>query len=594
MERIICIDFETEAIQERPHHPPVPVGVAIGGLGELPTYLAWGHPTGNNCTRGQAEAALLRVITPGVSVLCHNSKFDLDVLETHFSIPMPDWQNTHDTLFQLFLTDPHALSLGLKESAERLLGEKPTERDAVRDWLVEHKVITSAQRPGAFISKAPGDVVAPYACGDVSRTLRLHALLYPRIQAAGMQAAYDRERRLMPCLLDNERRGIRVDVDTLARDIEEARKRLILCDALLRHMLSTPTLNVDADQDLARALRSSGVVTRFAQTETGKDSISKKTLTQDRFRDPEVFKLLNYRNMLQTLLSQSMEPWLDQACRNRGRISTEWNQVRQSHGDDNRGTRTGRLSASRVQNINKRMPKPEDLPTGFPPLPRVRRYLLPDEGHRWLHRDYRQQEWFVTAHMASGQLAQMYTANPEMDQHDMVVARVAQLGITITREQAKVVGFGLLYGMGSSKLGDTLGVSQVKARSFTDALRAAMPDVNALDREAKRRFQNGQTIRTWGGRVYSCEPAKENRTFEYKALNVLVQGSSADITKEAVCRYWESGSRRGRLLSTVHDEINVSGPPEELEVLREAMEGVPLDVPLQSSPKTGPNWGELK
>jgi len=124
-----------------------------------------------------------------------------------------------------------------------------------------------------------------------------------------------------------------------------------------------------------------------------------------------------------------------------------------------------------------------------------------------------------------------------------------------------------------------------------------------LDEELKRRGREGEPIRTWGGRLYRCEPPgyskkhKREMSFEYKLLNYLAQGSAADVTKEAIIRYHQV-RKDGRMLVTVYDEINFSAQKragrEERRRLREAMESVELEVRMTTTAKAGPNWGELE
>ena len=141
------IDFETQAISPRPHYPPVPVGVAIWEPGRKPEYLAWGHPTENNCTLAQAKTKLKALW--GRELLFHNAKFDLDVAETHLGLPLPPWERVHDTLYLLFLHNPHALSLSLKPASESLLGMPPEEQDAVKAWLLAQGIIKSLKQKDA-------------------------------------------------------------------------------------------------------------------------------------------------------------------------------------------------------------------------------------------------------------------------------------------------------------------------------------------------------------------------------------------------------------------------------------------------------------
>lgn len=611
--RPYVVDFETEAIEDRPKYPPKPVGVSIKAPGAQPRYYAWGHPTGNNCTKEQAAAVLRDIWRDGRPILFHNAKFDLDVAEAHFGLPIPPWHLVHDTLFLLFLTDPHADSLSLKPSAERLLDMPPEERDAVADWLVEHGVIRKGQHPGAFISKCDGRVVGRYANGDVARTLRLFDILYPKLDERE-RAAYDRERRLLPVLLKNERQGLRFDVDRAEQDLPGYESAILKSDLWIRERLGAPGLNIDADADLAEALDKAGVVTDWVWTKGGNGrppqrSVAKGNMTVNRFKDREVFNVLGYRNRLATVMGLNLRPWLAMARENKGMIYTEWNQVRSTDSGGFKGTRTGRLSCSRFQNIVKDF---TDRGDGYqhpavievPPLPLIRAYLLPDPKQVFCHRDYNQQEFRILAHYEDGELRAAYQNNPKIDYHTLVQGILRdRFKVDYGRRVVKTLNFGILYGMGIGLLAAKTGLPVEKATALRRAIREAAPGVDLLDRELKRRGGAGESIRTWGGRRYYCEPPawsdKHQReiTYEYKLLNYLIQGSAADCTKEALIRYNEA-KKDGRLLVTVHDEINITAPKRghrpEMKILKDVMEGIEFDVPMLTDGKTGSSWGDLK
>ena len=160
----IVLDFETEAIERRPQYPPKPAGVAIKWSAQkINKYYSWAHDSDNNCTKCDAYRS-------GEPLLFQNGKFDTDVAATHMGLPVPSWERIHDTLFLLFLENPHATSLSLKPSAQRLLGIKPSERDALHTWITTN--IPAAKRKpseaGAYIARAPGSLVGRYALqGDV-------------------------------------------------------------------------------------------------------------------------------------------------------------------------------------------------------------------------------------------------------------------------------------------------------------------------------------------------------------------------------------------------------------------------------------------
>jgi DNA polymerase I-like protein with 3'-5' exonuclease and polymerase domains len=251
--RPYVVDFETEAIEDRPKYPPVPVGVSIRPPGGQPRYYAWGHPTGNNTTKDRVALILSDIWRSGREIVFHNAKFDLDVAEVHFGLPSLPWHLVHDTMFLVFLHDPHADSLSLKPSAERILEMPPEEQDAVQAWLYEHKVIKKNQHPGPFIAKCDGRVVGRYANGDVDRTWKLFNRLLPKLDEKERKA-YDRERRLLPILLKNERQGLRFDIERAEREIPVYEKALVTADEWLRTRLSAPDLNLDADADVADAL----------------------------------------------------------------------------------------------------------------------------------------------------------------------------------------------------------------------------------------------------------------------------------------------------------------------------------------------------
>lgn len=620
---IITVDFETEAIESRPKYPPKPVGVSIKHRGKKPHYFAWGHPTKNNCTKNQAVDALKDAYRSGKPLLFHNGNFDVDVAEEHFKLKLPQWDRIHDTLYLLFLHNPHARSLSLKPAAEELLGMPPEERNTVFEWLKEHGFIRNVKQKnaGAFISKAPGDMVGKYANGDVIRTEKLFDLLLPKITAEGMLNAYNRERQLMPILLQNEREGMRVDVRALAKDVkiyEAAQKK---ADEWLRKRLKTKDLNLNSNEDVADALEKCGIVTEWNYTPpskthpSGQRSTAKANMTVDMFKDKKVYGVLGYRNRLETCLGTFMRPWLALARENKGFIFTRWNQVRQSHGDESTGTRTGRLSCSpNFQNIPKDWFDKNDgfslelfeliaKLVGLPPLPMMRKYILADEGDLFIHRDYNQQEPRILAHFEDDKLCAQYNEDPRTDVHTFVQEQIKEItGLALERRPIKILNLGLIYGMGLGKLAAGMGVDVETAKQVKAAQRKAIPGLSQLEKEIKELGRSGQPVTTWGGRKYYCEPPMtikgELKTFEYKLLNYLIQGSASDCTKQAIINYHEHPKRKGRFLVTVHDECNGSAPKkiykQEALVLREAMESVKFDVPMVTDAKFGPHWGALK
>ncbi|MBI4914030.1 MAG: hypothetical protein HY823_14965 [Acidobacteria bacterium] len=604
----VVIDFETHPILPRPEYPPIPVGVALQIPGHPPKYLAFDHPAGNNSTVEAVQSELRAVWDHPDGLLFHNGKFDIDVAETHMGMPRLPWHHYHDTLFLLFLSDPHAPSFALKPSAERLLGRAPEEATELHDWLVHHRIVQKGVKGwGAFIAQAPGDLVGRYAVGDVERTGALFQFLMPEIIDRGMVEPYDRERELMLILLENERRGIPVDLQRLSEDVERFTRAQTELEAWILLTLGMPDLNLDAGRELLDALRRANKIDLdlLDLTPTGKHKFDKENLSRA-VLDPTLKAVLGYRASLKTCLATFMTPWLRQAEATGGRIHTSWSQTRNFEKGKAAGAVTGRLSSSpNFQNIPGGFPDffPQGTPPPFalPVLPRVRRYIVPEEGHILIDRDYSQQELRILAEYAGGALFGAYASKPDLDLHELVRAQLSEmLGYRLERKPVKTVVFGLIYGMGVSRMAESGGVDIATARAIKEGVLALFPGIREINQAMRAKAERRQPLRTWGGREYHCESPVykdgEMRTFEYKMINVLIQGSAADCTKQAILNYYRT-PHRGHLLVTVHDELLISVTKSEvtheMNLLKLAMAGVGFDVPMISDGKSGTNWCDM-
>lgn len=612
----VCVDFETHGIEGRPAYPPVPVGVSIKHPGKKAHYYAWGHPSGNNCCWSDSKAALEAVWAK--PLLFQNGKFDLDVAEVHFGLPIPAWDQVHDTMFLLFLDDPHQAELGLKPSATRLLNLPPEEQDAVGAWLIANqpipdvKISLSKQSPhyfGRYIAYAPGDLVGKYCNGDVERTEQLFNLLWPRTQDRQMLGAYDRERQLMPILLQMERQGLQVDLRRLREDVLTYQAWLDKLSLwVIQSLRADPTVNLDSGEQLVAAMVAAKKADPdlIPRTPTGKFQTNKAALLLG-VTDPVLLAVLTYRTQLHTCLQTFMAPWLRTAEASGGLIFTNWNQVK---GDV--GTRTGRLSSHpNFQNIPKEFQpifahEQKGLPAcpfkDLPPLPRVRSYIVPFKGEVLCGRDFSSQELRVLAHMVGGGLAEAYIKDPTTDLHQFAADLITTTtGRVITRKIAKNIAFSILYGSGLGKLAMGLGCSVDEAKTFRNAYLEAFPGIKGLQNDLKARAKTNLPIKTFGGREYFCEEPRlvdgRIRQFDYKMTNYLIQGSSADLTKDAVIRF-DSVRKMSKILLSVHDEILISVPKKhaaaEMKILKDCMNNCGLDVPMRCDGETGTNWAEMK
>jgi DNA polymerase-1 len=654
--RIVSCDFETYPIPDnRADYPPAPVGLAYKYEGRPAEYLAFGHETENNCDERHARMVLRDIFDSArnreVELVFHNAKFDLSVAYQRWELEELPWQAVHDTTFLAYLCDPHDKKIDLKYLAEEWLDVPPDERDELVKWVGDNTKAILKKYPehrewdekkgrylnpgriaktkaGRWIFAAPGDLVGRYAKGDVERTLELFHHLRPIVKEHKMLQPYNRERRLLPILMENERDGMRVDTELLREDVEYYGEVLEYVEDWMRQRLRASGLSFDDDRTLAQLLDERGIVDPkdWEFTDTGEKwrrdhpdvppeevpakyrSVAKDKLTPDKFKDQKLAQALGYRNRLVTCLKMFMRPWLRMADQTGGYISTNWNQVASERG----GTRTGRPSTSSPNflNLSKSF---EDRTDGYvhpdfldvEPLPLVRRYIVPDEGHVFLHRDFSGQEVRVFAHFEQGDLLDAYIENPALDPHGWLKEIIYDLtGVERERTKVKNVTFLRLYGGGKFSVIAQLRVSEDEAKQLLASHDKALPGRKLVVEEIQKLARKGKPIRTWGGRLYFEEPRKKIdgkwKSFDYKLINYLVQGSASDITKECLIRWYNHPDRdpRTRFLVTVYDEINITCPEdcweEQMAVLRECMDDIELDCPMLSEGAVGPNWADLE
>jgi len=622
----VTVDFETFGIEGRPKYPPMPVGVSIKYPGKKAKYYAFGHPEANNCCWSEAAEALAAAWNHKDGVLFQNGKFDVDVAEVHFGLAIPSWDRIHDTLFLLFLDDPHQIELGLKPAAARLLDMPAEERDAVGEWLIANQPVpgvkiskskSSKHYFGRYIAYAPGDVVGKYANGDVDRTEGIFNLLWKKTLDRGMIPSYDRERRLMPILLEMERQGLQMDHKRLSSDVAMYNQWRDTINAwIIKTLKADPSINLDSGEQLVNAMVDAGKADPdlMPRTPTGKFQTNKEALLLG-VTDKVLLAVLKYRTQLNTCLNTFMQPWLATADASGGLIFTTWNQTKTPSGDSNVGTRTGRLSSTpNFQNIPKEFQpifhheSPEKkLPKcpwkDLPPLPKVRSYITPFVGEVFIDRDYSQQEPRILAHFDGGALMEKYLENPWIDFHDYAKAELEKMGKFYDRKPVKNTNLGLIYGMGVGKLAAKNDMTVEESGELKKAILQLYPGLKEMYKDMKIRAKSQQPIRTWGGREYYCEEPKlvdgRIREFDYKLVNVLIQGSAADCTKEAIIRYHAAKHPSARIVLNVHDQVTASVPKKiykaEMEVLRKCMESVEFDVPILSEGAiSSTNWDELQ
>lgn len=404
--------------------------------------------------------------------------------------------------------------------------------------------------------------------------------------------AYERELKLLPIIIEMEQHGIPLDRN-IVNFTAEWQNKFDKGEAILKERANGAKPGSKA---MFNAFRELGYIdeSKITYTDKGNPKYGREFIDKI-VTDKILIDILKRRSKLQKILGTYLNPWAKSFIEHNGKFYPWFNQTR---GDNDYGTRTGRMS-SNLQQI-PRNPDPND------DLPNLRKMIVPEKDHVILKRDFNAQEIRVAAHFAEGSIMRAYNENANLDVHNFVKELILNSsGADIDRNIVKAINFLKLYGGGVTTLSEKLNISIDRARQFFNAYDAALPEFKQLVIEAENQVKSGVPIRTWGGRLYDVEPAKiidgKLRSFYYKLSNILIQGSSADQTKEAVIRFHYHADRHPdcRVLLIIHDEIVLTCPADhaksQMQILKWAMEDMEgWDVPMRSDGKIGSSFGDLE
>lgn len=436
-----------------------------------------------------------------------------------------------------------------------------------------------------------GPDVARLAGRDALAVARLAPALEAALDNQGMRALYDSiENPLVRVLARMEDVGVGVDVDALRqlRDSLTAE-----CARLMRQIWDAAgyEFNINSTLQMRTLLFDERKLTPQKRTKTG---FSTDAASLERMRDlaPDIIEpLLAYREV-EKLRSTYGEGLLAEVGPD-GRIHATFNQT---------VARTGRLSSD--------APNLHNIPVRSEEGRRFRRAFVPAEGCELLVADYNQIELRCIAHLADDPgLIAAFTSREDI--HNATASRiftVAPEDVTIAqRSKAKMVSYGLAYGMEAYGLGQRLNIPTEEASEILKAYFEAFPNVKAyMDRTVKEARERGYTETLFGRRRPIPELSSPNfrirQAGERQAMNAGIQGLAADIFKVALVRLdaaLEDGGFTSRLTLQVHDEVLVEVSPGEhaavagltLDILTHAAD---LKVPLEVNLSFGPTWADAK
>ena len=565
------------------------VGVAVAVDGWR-GYYPIAHEGGGNMDRKKVLKWFQEVLNLPSPKIFHNAMYDVAWIR-HLGLNING--KIIDTMIASALVDENQMRYDLNSCAKRYTGKGKNESDlyqAAKDWGVDAK---------AEMYKLPAIYVGAYAEQDASVTLDLWKELKKEIDLQDINSIMDMETELFPCLVDMKFKGVCVDVQgahTLKKDL--ASQEDILIQAVKKET------GIDTQIWAARSIAQvfDKLKLDYDRTEKSHAPSFTKNFLQNH-PHPLVNKIAQARE-----INKAHTTFIDTILKHshKGRIHADINQLR----SDNGGTVTGRFSYSNP-NLQQIPARNKDLG------PRIRALFVPEEGHRWGCFDYSQQEPRLVVHYSALQnlygvsdVLDSYNNDPDTDFHT-IVADMAN----IPRSQAKTINLGLFYGMGKNKLQAELGISKDKANELFKQYHAKVPFVKQMMDNVSQRAQNAGKVRTLLGRLcrfHLWEPNQFGihkslphdaallehgpgikRAFTYKALNKLIQGSAADMTKKAMIDLYKEGIIPH---IQVHDELDISvESPEQAQKIIEIMENaVKLEVPNKVDYESGDNWGSIK
>jgi len=564
------------------------VGVSVATQ-DFCAYYPFGHEGGGNMDRKMIIKWLTAVLKTPSDKIFHNAMYDVSWLR---AMGLKINGRIIDTMIAAALCDENRLRYSLNSCGRDYVGKGKDESalyEAAKSWGVD---------PKAEMYKLPAMYVGAYAERDAQLTLELWQELKKEILHQDIEAIFKMEMELFPCLVDMRFLGVRVNQEQAAIE----KKTLVEQEKKMLGEVSVSTgidVQIWAARSIARVFDKLGLpYDRTANT--GAPSFTKNFLQNHPHnvvkciaKAREINKA--HTTFIDTILKHSQK----------GRIHAEINQLRSEGG----GTVTGRFSMNN--------PNLQQIPARNKELgPRIRSLFIPEENCTWGCFDYNQQEPRLVVHYAS--LQNLYGVDEVVESYknnDADFHKIVADMANIPRKQAKTINLGLFYGMGKNKLQAELGVSKLQAEDLFKTYHAKVPFVKMLMDAVTRRAQESGKIRTLMGRlcrfplwepnqfgIHKALPHDQallehgpgiKRAYTYKALNRLIQGSAADMTKKAMIKLHKEGIIPH---IQVHDELDISvkDDKEAKQIVQIMESAVELEVPNKVDYESGSNWGNIK
>ena len=563
----------------------VGIAVAVDGYAG---YFPFDHEGGGNLEKSKVIQWFTDVCQSPADKVFHNAMYDVCWIR---KMGIKINGRIVDTMIAASLVNENRFRFDLNSLGWDYVGRGKNETElkiAAKEWGID---------PKADMWKLPSMYVGNYAERDAELTLELWKVMQKELSDQDLGSIFNLETDLFPCLVDMRFLGVKVNVERA----HELKRDLTLSEEMLLHKIKKETgidTQIWAARSIAKVFEKLNLP--YERTvKTNAPSFTKNFLSSH--KHPLVRTIAEARE-----LNKAHTTFIDTIIRyqHRDRIHAGINQIRSDQG----GTVTGRFSYSNP-NLQQIPARNKDLG------PMIRSLFVPESGCEWGCFDYNQQEPRLVVHYASlDQDASVFNVKNAYTEGDAdfhtIVAKMAD----IPRPQAKVINLGLFYGMGKAKLQAELGVSKEKAEELFSIYHSRVPFVKSLMKSVSNRAQHRGQIRTLLGRLcrfplwepnsfgmHKALPFEQaiqehgpgiRRAYTYKALNKLIQGSAADMTKKSMLELYKEGIIPH---IQIHDELDISVESDKqakhiIEIMESAVD---LEIPNKVDYESGKNWGDI-
>ncbi|MCP5266078.1 MAG: DNA polymerase I [Burkholderiaceae bacterium] len=572
------VSFDTETTSLDPMQARI-VGLSLAIEPGRACYVPLGHDYAGAPDQLDRDEVLtlLRpwLEDPDRAKVGQNLKYDMHVLQNH-GIRLRGVR--HDTMLQSYVFEAH----------------RSHDMDSLAARHLDRRTITYAEVAGKGASQIPFSQVdvaraTEYAAEDADVTLQLHRKLWPQIESdPKLRHVYETIELPSMCVLQRmERNGVLIDIEELDRQSRALGKRMLELESKA-HEAAGHEFNLNSPKQLGELLFERLGLPVVKKTASGAPSTDEEVLSKLAEDYPLPRIVLEYRGVskLKSTYTDKLPRMVDPRT---GRVHTNYSQATAV---------TGRLASTD--------PNLQNIPIRTSEGRRIREAFIAPPGHRIMSCDYSQIELRIMAHISRDEgLLRAFAQG--MDVHRATAAEI--FGVepdAVDAEQrryAKVINFGLIYGMSAFGLAGNLGIERDAARNYIDRYFARYPGVSRyMDETRKLAKDQGYVETVFGRRLWLAEIRSPNgprrQAAERAAINAPMQGTAADLIKMAMIavQTWLDAEGLGaRLIMQVHDELVLEVPDEELERVRERVPALmcgvaELAVPLLVETGVGPNW----